>query len=76
MIAKVLSWLAHALAVLALWTLAGFLVALALGAMISRADRDAEAIDSLAQAAAEADEIARSIGLGGASTFQHTRGDN
>ena len=62
-----MNWLVHAVVVLTVWTFAGFLVALALGSMISRADRDAEAIDSLAQAAAEADEIARSIGLGGAA---------
>ena len=74
MIAKVLSWLAHALAVLALWTLAGFLVALALGAMISRADRDAEAIEAQRQRAAEADEIALSMQFGGASDFQHDNG--
>jgi len=51
-----------------------FVVALALGSMISRADRDAEAIDRAAQDTAEADEIALSIQFGGASTFQHNDG--
>ena len=46
-------------------------VALAIGSMISRADRDAEALDRFAQDAAEADEIALSMQFGGASDFQH-----
>ena len=53
----------------ALYAAGALALALLIGAAIARADRDAEAVDRLAQAAAQADEIALSMQFGGASDF-------
>ena len=72
--ADVLAAIGRGLAFGVVWLLIGLLIALALGAIISRADRDAEAIDRRDQATAEANEIALSMQFGGASDFQHDNG--
>lgn len=55
----------------ALYAAGALALALLIGAAIARADRDAEALETGRNRAAEADEIALSMQFGGASDFQH-----
>lgn len=74
--ADVLAAIGRGLAWGAVWTLVAFALGLIIGRAIPPSDDDAEPVDSPAQDAAEADEIALSMQFGGASDFQQTRGDN